>query len=175
MLIDTRSTRSTRTAVYIAALVAAYLAGVALLKVIIASIAGLVSSRDLYEIGHQWSGFAADLFGFVAVFALGVFLVLWLLAPISSEVSLRLAIARGALALVGGAVAVFLVGIVLGLIGVATDSLISMRAPGLDSAGYVVLGGFQNLFSTALDLAPLVLLATVLVWLRLRALAARPV
>jgi len=170
-LIDTSTVRSSRPALYIAALSAAYLAAAALIKVVSASVVEVFASPDLFVIGMQWADFASTIFRYVVVFALGVFLVLWLLAPISAAISLRLTIARAALAVAGGAVLSFVVGLVLDISGTVSSSLFGARLPEFDGAGWVVVGAVQGLVATVVELGPVVLLAAVLVWLRLRALA----
>lgn len=170
-LIDTSTQRAVRPAVYIAALVAGYLAAAALVKVLAATIAEVFAAPDLYVIGLQWADFGTTMFRYVVVFALGVFLVLWLLAPVSAAISLRLAIARAALAVAGGAVLTVLVGILLGLTHTLSSSLFGARFPEIEGVGWAVVGAVQGFAATVVDLGPVVLLATVLVWLRLRSLA----
>jgi hypothetical protein len=167
-LIELRTGGTSRPAVYIAALVAAYLAAAALLRVVSATIAELFTSRDLYIIGLQWSDFATSMFRYVVVFALGVFLVLWLLAPISAAISLRLAIARAALSVAGGALLTVVVGLVLGVVGTLSSSIFGARFPEFDGIGFQVVGAVQGFVSIVVELGPVVLLAAVLVWLRLR-------
>lgn len=152
---------------------AAYLAAAALVKVVVATILEIIAVPDLFVIGSQWASFAESLFGVVALFGAGVLLVLWLLAPISPDISLRLAIARAALAVGGGAVLVFIVGIVLGLTTAVSTAMLGAPEAGRDGFGYTVLGGVYQLVAVIVDYGPVVLLATVLVWLRMRALAAR--
>ena len=171
-LVDTHTERTIRPAVYIAALSAAYLAGAALLKVLSASAVEVFTAPDLFVIGQQWADFGGTMFRYVVIFALGVFLVLWLLAPISAAISLRLAIARAALAVVGGAVLSVAAGLVLGVVGTLSSSLFGARFPEVEGIGYLVIGAVQSLVATIVELGPVVLLAAVLVWLRLRARAA---
>lgn len=173
-LIDTRAERAIRPAVYIAALVAAYLAAAALLRVVSATVAELFTSRDLYIIGLQWSDFATSMFRYVVIFSLGVFLVLWLIAPISAAISLRLAIARAALAVVGGALLTVVVGLVLGVVGTLSSSIFGARFPEFEGVGFQVVGAVQGFVSLVVEVGPVVLLAAVLVWLRLRARSTGP-
>ena len=170
-LIELRRTSTSRPAAYIAGLVAAYLAAAALLRVVSATIAELFTSRDLYVIGLQWSDFATSMFRYVVIFALGVFLVLWLIAPISAAISLRLAIARAALAAAGGALLTVIVGLVLGVVGTLSSSIFGARFPEFSGIGFQVVGAVQGFVSLVLELGPVVLLAAVLVWLRLRAIS----
>ena len=172
-LIDTRSARASRPAFYIAALVAAYLAAAALLTVLTSTIVELFAAPDLYVIGSQWSYFAMTLATSVAVFSIGVFLVLWLLAPISVDVSLRLAIGRAALAVVGGALLKYFVELFIAV----SQSLYSApgmfggRFPDVSLANMTIVGPIESFIGTLVTYGPVVLLATVLVWLRLRALS----
>lgn len=170
-LIDTRTERASRPALYIAGLTAGYLAAAALLKVVSGSVAEVFVSPDLFVIGMQWADFASTIFRYVVVFALGVFLVLWLIAPISAAISLRLTIARAAIAVAGGALLTVVAGLFLGIAGSLSSSLFGARLPEVDGLGYHVVGAVQGFFATVVDLGPVVLLAAVLVWLRLRALA----
>ena len=170
-LIDTRTERAIRPAVYIAALVAGYLAAAALIKVLSATIVGMFTSPDLYVIGLQWADFGSTMFRYVVMFALGVFLVLWLLAPISAAISLRLAIARAALSVAGGAVLVVIVGILLGITHTISTSFFGARFPEVEGVGWAIVNAVQGFAATVVDLGPVVLLAAVLVWLRLRSLA----
>lgn len=171
-LLDTRTERASRPAVYIAALSAAYLAAAALVKVVSASAIEMFVAPDLFIIGQQWADFATTMFRFVVVFALGVFLVLWLVAPISAAISLRLTIARAAISVAGGALLTVVVGLVLGVAGSLTSSLFGARLPEVDGLGYLAIGAVQGLVGAVTELGPVVLLAAVLVWLRLRARAA---
>lgn len=170
-LIDTRTERASRPAVYIAALTAGYLAAAALIKVVTGTVVELFASPDLFVIGVQWADFASTMFRYVVVFALGVFLVLWLLAPISAAISLRLTIARAALAVAGGALLTVVVGLIVGVSETLSSSLFGARMPDVDGLGYQVIGAVQGFFATMVDLGPVVLLAAVLIWLRLRARA----
>jgi hypothetical protein len=173
-LIDTRAERTSRPALYIAALVAGYLAAAALLKVLAATVAEVFAAPDLFVIGVQWADFGITMFRYVVVFALGVFLVLWLLAPISAAISLRLTIARAALSVLGGAVLTVIVGIGLGITHTLSSSLFGARFPEIDGIGHVIVGAVQGLVATIVELGPVVLLAAVLIWLRLRSRAAAP-
>jgi hypothetical protein len=175
-LIDTRTERTGRTAFYIAALVAAYLAAAALVTVLVSTIVEVFAVPDLFIIGSQWAYFATNLATSVAVFALGVFLVLWLLAPISPEISLRLAIGRGALAVAGGAAIKYLVDLVTAVWQSLAmgPSMFGGSFPNVSMADLTVVGPIQSLVGTIVTYGPVVLLATVLVWLRLRALAVTP-
>lgn len=171
-LLDTRTERASRPALYIAALSAAYLAAAALIKVVAGSIAEVFLALDLFVIGMQWADFATTMFRYVVIFALGVYLVLWLIAPISAAISLRLTIARAALAVVGGSLLTVITGFILGIGGTLSSSLFGARMPDVNGVGYHVVGAVQGFFATAVELGPVVLLAAVLVWLRLRARAA---
>lgn len=170
-LLDTRTERASRPALYIAALSAAYLAAAALIKVVSASVAEVFLARDLFVIGMQWGDFATTMFRYVVIFALGVFLVLWLVAPVTAAISLRLTIARAALAVLGGSLLTVITGLILGIAGTMSSSLFGARMPDVEGVGFQVVGAVQGFFATVVELGPVVLLAAVLVWLRLRAIA----
>jgi hypothetical protein len=106
--------------------------------------------------------------------ALGVFVALWLLAPISHELTLRFVITRAGLAALAGVVLVIAVNIVLGL-------FVSIHANGQlfgNSIPFVRFDGtefLQELLSSVtsglrifLFDTPAVMLAGVLLWLWLR-------
>jgi hypothetical protein len=171
-LLDVRTERASRPALYVAALSAAYLAAAALIKVLSGSVVEVLTAPDLFVIGMQWADFASSMFRYVVVFSLGVFLVLWLIAPISAGITLRLTIARAAVAVVGGALLTVVAGLILGIAGTLSSSLFGARMPAVDGLGYQVVGAVQGFFATTVELGPVVLLAAILVWLRLRARAA---
>lgn len=108
-------------------------------------------------------------------FIVGVFLTLWLLVPIVSELHLGQALVRSLLALAGGTVAVFVAYLGAGLFSQVSSSegmvfgwaaaVIGSMVSGLDSVlGYAAYNALGN----ALGLGPLTVLAGLLVWARLR-------
>lgn len=167
-LIDTTTARSTRTAFIIAAIVAAYLAAASLVRVLVSTIAEIFAVPDLWLIGSQWASFAAGLATSVAVFSLGVFLVLWAIAPITTEIRLRLVLARAALAALGGAVLTYLLNVVTAIVQSTTERVFWDTSNGVSLAELTVIGPLNNLVSTLLNYGPVVLLVSVLVWLWLR-------
>ena len=108
-------------------------------------------------------------------FVIGVFLSLWLLAPIAAELHIAHVITRSLLAVAAGAVVVFLVylsggllsqvssseGMVFGWAYAVFGSLVSTFGSALSNAVYGALG-------TAINLIPLTVLAGVLLWVWLR-------
>ena len=172
-LIDTHAQHSSRPALYIAALVAAYLAAAALVTVLTSTIVEVFAAPDLFVIGSQWAYFATTLATVVIVFSAGVFLVLWRLAPISAEITLRLAIARAALAAAGGTVLKYVLDLLMAVSQSLTNGpgLFGGSFPDVSIAQFTIIGPIQSLIGTLVGYGPVVLLAAVLVWLRLRALA----
>jgi len=112
------------------------------------------------------------LFLYVLPMVLGVFLALWLLAPISHELDLRFTLTRAALASAAGSLLILLVGTVVAL----------LTFLGVDINGVQVIDGGMNgtLLAQGCLLAlahaaqafifktPVVMLAGVLLWLWLR-------
>jgi hypothetical protein len=96
-------------------------------------------------------------------FALGVFVALWLLAPISDELTARFVITRAGLAALAASLLVILVNLVLGLVW-------SVGAGGFDST-FFLHSVVESLTSGLLGFifkTPLVMFAGVLLWLWLR-------
>jgi hypothetical protein len=130
--------------------------------------------EGVYEINY-WSFVWGSLFLSSVPFALGVFVSLWAIAPVSHELTLRFVLTRGALAAAAGAVLGFVVALFVGVF----ESFMpgtpmfgnSFPFSAFDSGYFVskLVSGFQGLILTFLDNLPLVLLATVLLWLWLKA------
>jgi hypothetical protein len=109
-------------------------------------------------------------------FVVGVFLVLWLLAPIASGLRLGQVLVRSLLAVAGGTVIVFGAYLGTGLFSQISSSegmvfgwasaIVGSLVAGMDSAfGYAL----YNALSNAISLVPLTVLAGVLVWVWPRA------
>lgn len=128
--------------------------------------------------GNQSELLSVSLWGFVLgplPFVIGVFLSLWLLAPVAAELHIAHVITRSLLAVAVGAVVVFLVhlsggllgqvssseGMVFGWAAAAFGSVVSTFGSALGNAVYGALG-------MAINLVPLSVLAGVLLWVWLR-------
>ena len=123
------------------------------------------SDVAVYDVGtvYQFAPSLNDLLYFLIPFALGVFVALWLLAPISDELTLRFVITRAGLAGLTASVLVILVNLVLGLVR-------SVSAAGFDPTSFLqsVVAALNTGLSTFIFQTPLVMLAGVLLWLWLR-------
>lgn len=109
-------------------------------------------------------------------FAIGVFLCLWLLAPIAAELHIAHVITRSLLAAAAGAVVVFLVQLLGSLFQNFDDSAgrVFGWAQGFfttvsSNAGWAFSTSLYSALSTAINLIPLTVLAGVLLWVWLRA------
>lgn len=97
-------------------------------------------------------------------FALGVFLGLWLIAPLADELTLPFVFTRGALATAAGAILVIVAGLVIAVVAAVDEGT-------FDGRGFVrdaTLAALSGLSSFVNYLIP-VLFASVLLWLWLRA------
>lgn len=111
------------------------------------------------------------LFYYVVPMALGVFLALRLLVPISRELTLRVVLIRAGIASVAAAVMYLLAGSLLALLAGFYTSIGPMPYYGIWSRATLV----QNLFASVtgaiqvwIHIVPLVMFAGVLLWLWLR-------
>ena len=106
---------------------------------------------------------------------IGVFLTLWLLAPISSGLRLGQVLGRSLLAVAGATVVVFLAYLGAGLLSQVSSSegmvfgwasaIIGSVVSGMSSLfGYTIF----NALNSAIGLGPLILLACLLVWAWMR-------
>ena len=99
----------------------------------------------------------------------GVFLSLWMIAPIAGELQLRFVIARAALATGVGAVLSAIVGAVMGLLQLAPMYSLLFGPVGAAASPIMMLRGVVTSgVSTWLYHLPLVVLAGVFLWLWLR-------
>jgi hypothetical protein len=124
--------------------------------------------------GGWWPSFGGEVLGSLVV-ALGIFVSLWAIAPISHELDLPFVLTRAALATACGAVLSALVHIVIALFS-------AIRAPeywfsnsftpgGFEGGMFLssVIGSLIGIITTSIALFPLVALTVVLLWLWLRA------
>lgn len=112
----------------------------------------------------------------VLPFAIGVFLSLWLLAPVAAELHIAHVVTRALLAVAGGALLVFVVVLAASLFQNFHESvgLVLGWASGLFStmssnAGWAFTQSLYSALTTAVGLIPLTVLACVLLWVWLRA------
>ena len=113
-----------------------------------------------------------DLLFFVLPFALGVFISLWLLAPVSHELELRFVLTRAGLAAVAGSLGYLVAGLVLALLGwLGVDEGVFQSVGLTADTSALVQGLFRALASavqTFISLTPAVMLVVVLLWIWLR-------
>ena len=134
-----------------------------------------------YSIGQQGNpgpyGFSPSvetILRYILPFALGVFLSLWVVAPVSHELTLPFVLTRAGLASLAGALLVIIVNALFALFGAisATGHLFgnSFPTPGFDGNyfGQNLLGSLASGLNSFISDTPLVLLAGVLLWLWLR-------
>ena len=138
--------------------------------------AAQAESNGLYDLNVGFSPWPTleGILRFVLPFALGVFLSLWVIAPVSHELTLRFVLTRAGLATLVGAVLVIIANVLFAVFGAfsPTGSLFgnSFPTPGFDGS-YLVQGLIAALaagLNAVISKAPLVLLAGVLLWLWLR-------
>ena len=96
-------------------------------------------------------------------FAIGVFVSLWLIAPLAEQLTLPFVFTRGLLASAAGALLVFVVSLV---ISVVTQIGYGFDIRGFGHAVIMDIGTTANVF---IFTTPIVLFAAVLLWLWLRA------
>ena len=122
-------------------------------------------NAGIYDVGteYQFNPSLDELLHYLIPFALGVFVALWLVAPISDELTLRFVITRAGLAGLTASILVILVNLVLGLVW-------SLSAAGFDSTSFLqsVVTALTTGLSTLIFQIPLVTFAGVLLWLWLR-------
>jgi hypothetical protein len=98
----------------------------------------------------------------VLPFAIGVFLSLWMIAPIAAELGTRFVITRGLLATAAGAVVMLIVTLFV--------DLLRQVAAGFDARSFGIEAALdiQGALNVIIFRSPIVLLAAVLLWLWLR-------
>lgn len=107
--------------------------------------------------------------------AVGVFVSLWLLAPVSEELTLRFVLTRGALAAVVGSLLVLIVAVFVSLVyafgtaGSQGGIVFGVQFFNIRDFAHGVVGAGGTAAGTFVSTIPLVLFATVLEWLWLRA------
>jgi len=123
------------------------------------------SDLTVYDVGtiYQFAPSVDELLHFLIPFALGVFVALWLLAPISDELTLRFVITRAGLAALTASILVIVVNLILGVVW-------SFSAGGFDSTFFLqsAVEALSTGLSTFIFQTPLVMFAGVLLWLWLR-------
>ncbi len=156
-----------------ALITAALVAAVILLQSVLGALAGWATSF-FYELASFGSASLSEMVGpqFTEVFeqfarvtlpfALGVFISLWLIAPLAGALSLRFVITRGLLASAAGAVLVFVVSV---FVDVVTMARYVFDIRGFAHSGVIAVSTAVNVF---IYTTPIVFLAAVLLWLWLR-------
>ena len=167
-------TRLARTRGRLPALVTAtIIAAVIVAQSLLGSIAGWIISSLYERVSFGSSGFEFmpwqalqildPLWRVTLPYALGVFLSLWLIAPLAEQLTVRYVITRGLLASAAGGVVVLLVSVVTTF---ATMVTYVFDIRGLAHGLIVSLGTAVNV---VIYTTPIVLLGAVLLWLWLRA------
>lgn len=114
----------------------------------------------------------SDLLFSVLPFALGVFISLWLLAPVSHELDLRFVLTRAGLAAAAGSLGYLIAGLVLALLGwLGVDEGLFQRFGATGDTPLLLEGLFRALtgaMHTFIGLTPAVMFVVVLLWLWLR-------
>jgi len=133
------------------------------------------ATNGLYELDYTSVAIQGALVSLLVTalpFVFGMFVSLWILAPIADELALRFVIARGILAGVIGSLLVFITSIVLVLVGVfdASGSFITATFPwpSVESGLADLLMSLSMALSYLVHLLPVVILAAVLLWHWLR-------
>lgn len=168
-------TRLARTRGRVPALVAAaVVAAVILVQSLLGSVFGWAVSF-LYQlvsfgragfsdvVGPQFFGTAEQFAKVTLPFAVGVFVSLWLIAPLAAQLGVRFVITRGLLASAAGGVLVLVVGLFV--------DLVVYLGAGFSIRGYAhsVIIDIGTAVNVVIYTTPIVLLAAVLLWLWLRA------
>jgi hypothetical protein len=169
-----RMTQLARTRGRLPALVtAALIAALVLVQSVLGSFFGWVGSTLYQGVSFGPAGFS-DLVGpqftqvseqFARVtlpFAVGVFVSLWLIAPLAEQLTLRFVITRGLLASAAGAVLVFVVSL---FVDVVTTIRYVFDLRGFGHSGVIAVGTAIDVF---IFTTPIVILGAVLLWLWLR-------
>ncbi len=138
----------------------------------------LLYSGVMIAQGMAPGGIFAVVWGFAfgsLPFIVGVFLSLWLLAPVAAELRLAHVITRSLLATAVGAVLVFVVMVIGSLFSnfAESSSWVFGWASGLIStvssnAGWAFSSALLGALSTAINFFPLTVLAGILLWMWLR-------
>lgn len=155
-----------------ALITAALIAALILAQSVLSSLAGWIGSNFYQRVSFGaaafddfvgWQPYLADAFLKVTLpFAVGVFISLWLIAPLAGELTVRFVITRGLLASAAGAVLVLVVNVVVEFV---TMLGFGFDIRGLAHTGITAIGTAANVF---IYTTPIVVLAAVLLWLWLR-------
>jgi hypothetical protein len=151
-------------------------------QVVLSTLVGLISAAQyqtsgLYEMDATALAFQNAAFSILMSalpFAFGVFVSLWILAPISDELVLRFVIARGLLAGAVGFVITLLVGLIFAFVvtveGGGMQSTLGYAFPWAQFAdfGSVALNTLVGALNNFVGKLPHVMLAAVLLWHWLR-------
>jgi hypothetical protein len=134
------------------------------LRALVAGIASLRVNPDA-----AFTALPGDFLLHVLPFGVGVFLSLWILAPVAAELTLGFVVTRSVLAAVVGTVVLFLTTIALGIPGlVAPGSAFWLRADGISldfvPVGRTILQSLTYAVLFFLDAVAFVVLAAVFQW-----------
>lgn len=164
-----------------ALLVAATIVGIQVAQGILSTILYLpLSSRQIPETGANsmleiFPGMLSGIVTSLLPFAVGVFLCLWLLTPITADRRAMSVIKRSLLAAVAGTVVLFLTSFLFALLGSVntSDGLVyGWASAGLTSAGgsmgWAATNAMYSAGTSLIYVTPLTILSGLLVWLRLR-------
>lgn len=162
-----------------AAVATAIVLGALILQQVGATLLGYLFFFAQRSMQDSWpSAFPGIVWGFAfgaVTFALGYFLCLWLLAPIAAELRLVAVMGRSLLAVAGGAVVAFTTGLLGSLFtgfdesaGLVFGWAYGALATASGNIGWATTQAAYNSASTAISLAPLAVLAGVVVWVWLR-------
>ncbi len=155
-----------------ALITAALVAGLILVQAVVSSLAAWIGGAFYQRVSFgavafddfsPWQPYLLDSFVKVTLpFAVGVFLSLWLIAPLAGELRVRFVITRGLLASAAGSVLVLVVNVVVEFV---TMLGFGFDIRGLAHTGITAIGTAVNVFVYT---TPIVVLAAVLLWLWLR-------
>lgn len=104
---------------------------------------------------------------YILPFVLGVFVGLWLLAPLSHELGVRFVVTRSALAAAAGGLMMIVVNVVIGLV----DAVSGLSVSGtFDEAqfGQAMIGAGSSAMRALILYTPMVVLAGIVLWIWLR-------
>ena len=171
-----------RRGVLAAAIAALIILGTYVVQRLLSSLlyAGVMISQG--SVDELFPGFLLGTVLGVLPFVIGVFLSLWLLAPVAAELHIAHVITRSLLAAACGAVVVFVVTLLESLFSNYDESAgqVFGWAFGLfstvsSSAGWAFSNALFGALNLAISLAPITILACVLLWIWLRAHLAKHV
>jgi hypothetical protein len=132
-----------------------------------------VESDSSQSVSNSWLGFGLAALGIIPV-ALGIFVSLWAIAPVSHELELRFVLTRAALAALAGSILAAIVDIVFSLFSAIHLPQYwfsnTFSAGGFEGGMFLnsVIGSLIGIVTGTIGLFPLVGLVVVLLWLWLR-------